>query len=213
MLPYVEYTLADHAIPGRTPRDQPQGPLAVPGRYTLELSAGGQRATQTLVVEPDPRIAATPADLTAQLTLARRIVVGLSASYDGYSRLADLRVAIADHTKALGAAKDSTTATTALAVFEKQIEHVQNGTAEAPGLGTVNREMARLFSMVESADVRPTEPLEAATAAWCASLDKAYAGWESLKGAELSAANAALASVHRQPIEVPSPPSVASCPR
>jgi photosystem II stability/assembly factor-like uncharacterized protein len=213
MLPYVEYTLADHAIPGRTPRDQPQGPLAVPGRYTIELSAGGQRATQTLVVAPDPRVTATPADLAAQLTLARRLMGGLSASSDGYSRLADLRVAIADHTKALGAVKDSTTATTALAVFEQQIEHVQTGTTEAPGLGTVNREMARLFSMVESADVRPTEPLEAAAAAWCASLDSAYAGWEKLKGAELSAANAALAAAHRRAIELPSPPPVTSCPR
>ena len=213
MLPYIEYTLADHAIPGRTPRDQPQGPLAVPGRYTLELSAGGQRATQTLVVTADPRVTATPADLAAQLTLARRLMGGLSASYDGYTRLADLRVEIADDTKAVGAAKDSTTATTALAVFEKQIEHVQNGTTEAPGLGTVNREMARLFSMVESADVRPTEPLAAAAAAWCGSLDKAYAGWEALKGVELSAANAALAALHRPAIEVPSPPPVTSCPR
>jgi hypothetical protein len=210
MLPYVEYTLADHAIPGRTPREQPEGPLAVPGRYTLELSAGGQRTTETLVVAPDPRVEATPADLAAQLTLARRLAGGLSASYDGYTRLAALRVRIADDMKTLGPAADSTSA---LAAFEKRIEQVQTGTVEAPGLGTVNREMARLFSMVESADVRPTESLEAAAWAWCAALDTAYANWQTLKGAELSGANAALAAARRPAIELPSPPSGTSCPK
>jgi photosystem II stability/assembly factor-like uncharacterized protein len=216
MLPYVEYTLADHAIPGRTPREQPEGPLAPPGRYTLELSGGGHRVTQTLIVAPDPRVTATRADLEAQLILARRLVGGLAASYEGYTRLADLRVTIADHVKALGAAADTkgaTTATEALAAFEKQVERVQSGSAESPGLGPVNREMARLFSMVESADVRPTEPLEAAAAGWCAALDKAYAGWQSLKGAELSAANDALRAARRPVIEPPQPPASASCSR
>ncbi|HYX28705.1 MAG TPA: hypothetical protein VE863_09065, partial [Pyrinomonadaceae bacterium] len=34
---YIEYTLPDHAVPGRTPRYQPPGPLAVPGTYEVVL--------------------------------------------------------------------------------------------------------------------------------------------------------------------------------
>ena len=47
---YFEYTLADHAIPHETPRQQPQGPLVVPGNYTLELTVDGQTYKQPLTV-------------------------------------------------------------------------------------------------------------------------------------------------------------------
>ena len=57
--PVRRYTLADHAIPGRTPREQPEGAFALPGRYTVELSGGGHHDSQTLVVEPDPRVTAS----------------------------------------------------------------------------------------------------------------------------------------------------------
>jgi hypothetical protein len=208
MLPYVEYTLADHAIPGRTPREQPQGPLALPGKYTIELSGGGRAVKQSLIVMPDPRVTATEADLAAQLALARRLSGGLAASYDGYTQLADLRVAIGDRMKAAGAAAD---AKTALEAFEKRVAQLQNGTTEEPGLGPVNREMARLFAMVESADLRPTDPLVTAAAGWCAALDKAFAAWPQLGGAELAAANAALTAARQAAIDLPSRPQVTSC--
>ena len=42
LLEYMEYTLADHAIAGLTPREQPRGPLVVPGKYTVELASTRQ---------------------------------------------------------------------------------------------------------------------------------------------------------------------------
>jgi photosystem II stability/assembly factor-like uncharacterized protein len=213
MLPYVEYTLADHAIPGRTPREQPAGALALPGRYTIEISGGGYRDTQTLVVAPDPRVKASQADLSAQLDLAKRLIDGLAASSDGYNTLAALRVALADQLKAVAAAGGPKHATSALQTFDKRLDAVQTGTAEAPGLGLVNREMARLFSMVESADVRPSEPLQTASAAWCTSLTAALDKWHSLNGPDLAAANAALARVRRPPIAIPEAPPTPACSR
>ncbi|HEX3703858.1 MAG TPA: hypothetical protein VHU82_11035 [Vicinamibacterales bacterium] len=213
MLPYVEYTLADHAIPGRTPRDQPGGAFARPGRYTIELSGGGHRDTQTLVVTPDPRVNASLADRTAQLDLATRLSAGLAASFDGYNALATLRAALAAHLKAFGAAPDRADAASAVQAFDKKVDAVQSGTAEAPGLGPVNREMARLFSMVESADTRPSEPLQTASAAWCASLTSALDAWRQLSGTELAAANAALAQAQRPAITIPRPPAMPACSR
>jgi hypothetical protein len=213
MLPYVEYTLADHAIPGRTPREQPVGAFALPGRYTIELSGAGHRDTQTLVVTPDPRVTASQADRLAQFDLAKRLTGGLAASFDGYNALATLHAAIADQLKTFAGASDREAAASAVQAFDKKIEAVQNGTAEAPGLGPVNREMARLFSMVESADVRPSEPLQAASAAWCASLTSALDGWGQLNGPELAAANAALARLQRAPIAVPERPALPACSR
>jgi photosystem II stability/assembly factor-like uncharacterized protein len=213
MLPYVEYTLADHAIPGRTPREQPGGAFALPGRYTIEMSGAGHRDTQTLVVTADPRVKASLADRTAQLDLATRLSAGLAASFDGYTSLATLRDELAAHLKAFGAAPDRAQAASAVQAFAKKVEAVQSGTTEAPGLGPVNREMARLFSMVESADARPAEPLQTASAAWCASLTSALDAWRQLSGTELAAANAALAQAQRPAIAIPRPPAMPACSR
>ena len=86
-LKYVEYTLADHAIPGQTPREQPEGALVAPGEYVATLEAGGKTYRQPLAVKPDPRVRASQADLVAQEALARQIGDGLVASYDAYYQL------------------------------------------------------------------------------------------------------------------------------
>ena len=64
----------DYALPGpidaQTGRPGRNGPLAVPGRYTVRLTVGGTRLEQPLVVRPDPRQlrdGITPAVLRAQL--------------------------------------------------------------------------------------------------------------------------------------------------
>lgn len=50
--------------------DPTAGPSALPGEYTLRLSAGEETVTATLTVEPDPRTAVPRADLEAQLDMA-----------------------------------------------------------------------------------------------------------------------------------------------
>ena len=45
-LPYREYTLSWHAIPGKTPRTTLLGPMALPGNYTVKLTVNGQTFTQ-----------------------------------------------------------------------------------------------------------------------------------------------------------------------
>ena len=91
LLDYTEYTSADHAIAGQTPRVQPQGPLVVPGNYTLELRAGGQTLRQPLTIELDPRVHASQSDLVEQLDLAQDITRGMKASHDAYLQAAALR--------------------------------------------------------------------------------------------------------------------------
>jgi len=42
---------------------EPQGPWALPGRYTVKLIVGGKTLTQSLVLKMDPRVKSTPAEL------------------------------------------------------------------------------------------------------------------------------------------------------
>jgi len=227
LLPYVEYTLPDHAIPGRTPRQQPEGALVVPGHYTIELSAAGHRETRTLTVQPDPRLKASQADLVAQLELADQLTRGLASSYDGYNRLAALRATLAGRLESLGNPKDAEGSNdakgkrgkstrdeaAALHAFETRLDAVQNGTSAAPGLGLVNREMARLFSMVESGDARPSTSLRSVSTSWCDALAKAIESWRVLNERDLPTLNASLAWHKRPPLEPASVPIATSCAR
>ena len=97
-LKYIEYTLADHAIPGQTPREQPEGALVAPGEYVATLEVGGKSYRQPLTVKPDPRVRATQAESVEQETLAKQIGDGLAASYDAYYALTagDQKSKIAD---------------------------------------------------------------------------------------------------------------------
>ena len=58
---YIEYTLPDHAVPGRTPRYQPPGPLAVPGRYEVVLKVDGKSFRQPRTIRLIHACTSTPA--------------------------------------------------------------------------------------------------------------------------------------------------------
>src|SRR3954452_1014472 len=177
LLPYVEYTLAEHAVPGQTPRDQPEGPFALPGSYTIEISAGAERERQTLTLRPDPRVTASAADLTAQFELATRLTDALAITYDGFNALKDVRSAIADRMKPTAAARRSADATNEVEAFDKKVDLVQNGTASAPGLGLLNRDLARLYEMVMSGDARPAERLQTWALESCQALGMTIEAW------------------------------------
>ncbi|HZP63661.1 MAG TPA: hypothetical protein VFB28_09630 [Terriglobales bacterium] len=191
LLDYTEYTLADHAVPGLTPRLQPRGPLVLPGKYTIELHVGGHSFRQPLTVDLDPRVHTSSADLSEQFDLAQQITRGMKASSDAFYRVADLRKALTQRTDAL---KQSETKETkdAAAEFEKKIDAIDKGTKRAPGFGPVNRELARIMSSLESADMRPADALRSAAQQSCEALDKDLANWRHLNEQDLAAFNSVL---------------------
>ncbi len=69
-----EYPIS--AIPGDTPRE-PLGPFVLPGTYTVKLTVDGKALARALTVTLDPRVRMSPAELAAQLALARRITAML----------------------------------------------------------------------------------------------------------------------------------------
>jgi photosystem II stability/assembly factor-like uncharacterized protein len=201
LLEYTEYTLADHAIPELTPRVQPRGPLVLSGTYTIELQAGGQTLRQPLTVELDPRVHASPADLSAQFDLAMRISRGMKASSDAFYQVADLRRAFTERTDALKQSADKLTKD-AVADFEKKIAAIDKGTGRAPGFGPVNRELSRLIFSVESADMRPADTVQSAAQQSCDALDQDFANWRQLNEQDIVAFNAVLAANKQAPLPI-----------
>jgi len=86
------------------------GPLVLPGRYTLRLTANGKTVTAPLEVRLDPRVTVTPADLEAQV----RFVLGVR---DDITRLTDI--------------------VTALQSVRRQVQERRAALASAPGPGMV----------------------------------------------------------------------------
>jgi hypothetical protein len=174
ILQYTEYTLADHAIPHETPRQQPQGPLVAPGVYTVELSSGSKTQRQQITVQLDPRVHASQADLDDQLKLAQRILGGVATSYEEYQSVAALSTAVEEKAKSQPQATEQ---------LKKQIQEVREGTDKTLGMGAINRDLTRLLNSVESGDEHPTEPQVQAVNQVCAALTKVMGQWKLLNGA------------------------------
>jgi hypothetical protein len=211
LLDFIEYTLADHAVPGRTPREQPEGPLALPGQYTVELSAGGTTDRKTLLVRADPRVRASQADLEAQFELGTRVTDALALTYDGFGSLKELRAAVAARVKALTDGKADKAVTDAVDAFDKKLAAVQTGTGAAPGVGLVNRDLARYYSMLTSGDAPPAEGLRAAVVESCRGLGNALAAWRTLNTTDLPAVNKALAAAKQPPFAAVPAPAAPAC--
>ncbi|HEV7858852.1 MAG TPA: hypothetical protein VGO91_09510 [Pyrinomonadaceae bacterium] len=204
-LDYIEYTLPDYAIPGETPRDQPQGPLAVPGNYEVSLTVEGKTYRQPLVVKLDPRVQTSQADLEAQLNLAKNTSDLMMKSHRAYNDVASLRAGLLERLKSLAGisqAKDATDASTSLG---KELDEIEEGTNSAPGFGLVNRNLARFMTMIESGDIRPAKSVWEATGESCEYLKKDLALWRKVNTESLPALNKLLTQYKLAPLPATTP--------
>src|SRR6185437_16003313 len=74
----------------------PQGPLALPGDYTVRLTVAGKTYTQPLIIKEDPRVKVPPADLEQQFALQQKIVAALHQDYTALEQLRSLRAQLKD---------------------------------------------------------------------------------------------------------------------
>jgi hypothetical protein len=125
-----EYPIS--AIYMNTPRE-PTGPWALPGTYTLRLTANGRTVTQPLVVRMDPRVKTPAAGLSRQFALSSQLAAAIE------------RAAVAGRAA-------PTTGTTPGA----------GRSTPTDSLGRVAGELAQLYGIVQGSDAAPTPQTEAA---------------------------------------------------
>jgi hypothetical protein len=210
-LDYIEYTMPDYAIPGETPRDQPQGPLAAPGNYEVLLTIEGKTYRQPLVVKLDPRVNVPQADLEAQINLAKNISDMMKTTYNAYNDVASLRAALVERLKSLAGnsqAKDATDTATSLV---KELDEIEEGTNAAPGFGSVNRNLARVMTMIESGDLRPAQSLRDVAVESCESLKNDLPRWRKVNAENLSSLNKLLNQYKLAPLPVVTPAADPVC--
>jgi photosystem II stability/assembly factor-like uncharacterized protein len=189
---YIEYTLPDHAIAGKTPMNQPPGPLVVPGTYKIILTVDGRTYRQSLVVTLDPRVHVSQADLEAQLDVARMIDAWMDSSYHSYNEVGALRTALAADLKALPANSQTKGLSDALQALDKELSEIQDGTNTAPGFGAINRDVARFVTMIQSGDIRPAKSIIENATPSCVALQNDLARWRKINSETLPALNQTL---------------------
>ena len=200
-LKYTEYTLPDHSVPGETPRVQPPGPLAAPGTYDLVFTREGKSYKQKLQVLPDPRVHIGQEDYAAQLALSRKISAWMEDTAHAFQAVLALHEEYDARKKSL-AANPPKEVTDAMGEFENQLHALEDGNAEAPGFGILNRDLGHDLVMVQSADLRPADSAVNAVNASCQSIAKNVAAWNKLNSETLLAINKLLAgqNVHALPV-------------
>jgi hypothetical protein len=171
-----------NANPGLTPAS-PEGPVAIPGTYTLKLTVDGKSYTQTVSIKPDPHSPATVAAITAQHALQMKLVQGINAAYDGHRVAQALRDAL--HAAANGA-PDAAAKANALAAQLDTIAGLggggrgrgRGGQGGTPNFQALNVAMVAQLNAQDLGDLAPTSAALAAFGASCRDLGKAVASWQ-----------------------------------
>jgi len=172
-----EYPIS--AVPGDTPR-LPQGPSALPGTYTVKLTAGGHSVSAPLTVKMDPRVKVTAAALQKQS--------------DAERQLARIMTHTTEAIREARSAQEQVDKRTDLADLGKQIKDVLGAggmfgpAPPKPGLMSVNGQASMLYGAVDSADAAPTAAQLAAAAQLARDYPAVMERWTKLKDA-LKAAN------------------------
>ena len=184
------------AIPQDTPR-LPLGPRALPGSYTVKLTANGSTFTAPLTVKMDPRVKTSQAGLQQQLDMETELASMLTRSTEAIRQMGAVEKQIEKLShEASGPVRES------LEDVGKKIKALQDtGNAEAPAgrnisLSRLNAQVAGLYTDVDSADATPTAAQAAAVAKIRNDFSSAMDLWNKLKATEGTALNRKLTAAN-----------------
>ena len=203
--PAFSHSYEINANPGLTP-PSPEGPLVVPGVYTIRLTVAGKSYTQPVTVVNDPRSPATVADVRAQAALQTKLTTAMQQSWTAYQQVAAMRALVAADT-AVAAAKafDSTLAAVGGNPDGRGGFGGFGGPRQAPTFVGVNGNLTNQLNALENGDMAPTPAMLAAWVSACNDLKSAVTTWTTINGAALATLNAALTQGGLKPIAAAAP--------
>jgi photosystem II stability/assembly factor-like uncharacterized protein len=163
------------------------GPLAVPGRYAVRVTANGHTETRPITVRMDPRLkGVTLADLREQFRLAIRIRDAVSAANEAVLRIRRMRSELARRAAAGsgGEAAAARARADSLLAVEEQLYQGRNRSGQDPLNFPIklNNRLAALGRSVETGDARPTAAAYVVFRELSAELDRALRELERVAG-------------------------------
>jgi photosystem II stability/assembly factor-like uncharacterized protein len=198
--PAFTHTFEINSNPFRTP-PSPQGPLALPGTYTLRISALGVSSSTRVIVRNDPRSTVAAAGLQAQHGLQRRIMEGMATSYAAQQQVDTLRRSMA--AMGTGAPAELVPAMQTLHAAIDAAVGADTARQSAGRFREINEAFASQLNGQETADNAPNAGMRAAHAEVSRRLVGTLERWRRVLGRDLAALNEARTRLGLTPIPVP----------
>ena len=201
------------AVPNATPQ-QPEGPLALPGRYVVRLTVDGRQLQAPLTLTQDPRVGVSTQALEEQLQLATRLATLLTDSsravLAAQSQEAQLKAlapggSTADAVHAYQARLASLLGSAETNDNEQPEPPQQPVAAALPHLKDVQEHVAGLYAEVTRADAAPTAAQVSATEEAQQALPRLLGDWQKLQ-ADLPDLNRRLQAAKLAPVRAELPP-------
>ena len=144
-----------------------QGPMALPGIYTLRLNVDGKVQTVQLTVEPDPRVSVSQADLENQFKLSMAVRDAISSLAEVVNRIRSIRQQVTSLSDLLKGNPQAARLIDSSQELTKRLDDLEaklhNPKAEIsydimaqPGGAMLYSELSSLLSTVQSSDSKPT---------------------------------------------------------
>jgi photosystem II stability/assembly factor-like uncharacterized protein len=200
------------ATPHDTPRE-PRGPWALPGQYSVRLTAGGKSYTQPLTIKMDPRVKTPP----AALAQAHGMAVALFDAIARDSAITAQARALRAQLRTVRDKANSAPITEAINAYDAQVGAVAGqgggggrrgggggrgaaGAGQQPSISSINGELSTLLALLEDSDTAPTTQAVAAVRAAQKSYAALMARWTTLSTTGLSALNTKLRAAGQPPV-------------
>jgi hypothetical protein len=191
----------------------PKGPMAVPGEYTVKLTANGKSTSQPLTIKLDPRVKTPVEVLTRQFKLASKLVARLgevtTATEQARVLLNELearKTEAANNSETLAALQEFQTK------IESQMKNDREGEFGLFGLALPSGEheslsqaagaLMGLLVAVDSSDVGATADASAASLKWDEAGQAALTRWSALQKEDLERVNVQLEKAKLNPLKV-----------
>jgi len=179
-----EYPIA--AVPENT-APQPTSPWIMPGKFTAVLTVDGQKYTQPLTVEMDPRVKTPAADLQKQFDLSSQVYADVLALQPVVDRAAAARAQLkAMREKASGAEAAK------LEEVSKKLNAVAGGEGRrrrgphTDSLGGTRDSLLQMLTMLQEVDLAPTTQAAQALPKLHQSTTALIQQWNQFEAAELA---------------------------
>jgi photosystem II stability/assembly factor-like uncharacterized protein len=179
-------------------------PWAMPGEYTVVLTANGKSYTQTIPMKMDPRLKTSTSDLARQFELSKQL-------YDEWLKLEPLNErinALSMQLTTLRARAGEGAVASAVDALNKKLQEITGSANRRPGTPPNLIVLARLqtlFNVIQDVDAAPTARVAAAVMDIQRESSSLLEGWRAIEAQDIPALNKELQAAGLPKIEMKEP--------
>jgi hypothetical protein len=189
----------------------PKAPLALPGKYTIKLIVNGQTHTQSLVLNMDPRVKTSQADLEKMFRAETRVAKNLADLSTAMKGAQELRANLAERKKEMPSSGE---VAETLAALDRKAAEVMGAeeepefgmfgltvpATETPALREALRAATGLLSIVQSSDSAPTADAMVAIEKWDSATKSVLLRWDAFWQRDRARVNSLLQKGNLKPL-------------